>query len=178
MKGAYALAGLALLGVVVLAFMNLKPAQNLGAVPGGDFLNPVAIYDGLTSKTQVATSSQGSQTVTAAQFRNWTKSSMVSFSPGLVAGATITLPASSTISSIVPNAGDRQTFCIRNATSTAGVPVTLAGATGVNLVVASSSATALGSKVLLTGKVGCITLVREAATASSFDIDALLTVYN
>lgn len=152
-------------------------APSLGATPGGDFFNPVSINAGVTNSTQVATTSQGSVTVTANEFRSWANASVVSFSPGLVAGATLTLPASSTISNLVPRAGDRQTFCIRNATTTAAVPVILAGGTGTNLLVASSSVSALGSKTLLTGKLGCVTLIRQAATATTFDIDALFTAY-
>lgn len=161
-----------------LAFVTKEPSgEPLGATPGGDFTNPVAFLAGVTNSNIVATTSQGSVTVTANEFRTWANGNMVSFSPGLVAGATVTFPASSTVSSLVPKAGDRQTFCIRNATTTANVLLTMAGSTGINLVVASSSATALGSKVLNTGKVGCVTLIRQPATATTFDIDALLTVY-
>jgi hypothetical protein len=151
--------------------------QAFGAAAGPEHTNKQIFLGGVQYGGIVATSSQGSQTITAGEFRQWVNASVASYAPGLLAGGTLTLPASSTIPDLVPRAGDRQTFCLRNATTTAGIFVTLAGGTGTNLTVASSSASALGSKVLRTGKVGCITLVRQPATASSFDIDALLTVY-
>ena len=182
MKGAYLIAGIALVLSVVGVVLGLAGRQSpsgepVGATPGGDFTNFVDFQAGNKWSGIVATTSQGSVTVTAAEFRRWASSGVVSYAPGLVGATTVTLPASSTISDLVPKAGDRQTFCVRNATSTAGTTVILAGGTGVNLTVASSSTTILGSTKLITGKVGCITLVRQAATATTFDIDALLTVY-
>lgn len=157
------------------AGVNAEPA--LGGAAGFDFSQLVTFFQGTINRNQVSTSSQATAiTVRAVDFRGWSKASVVSYTPNL-AGLTITLPASSTIPDVVPRPGDTQTFCIRNATTTASTPVILAGGTGLNLVVASSSATALGGKLLGTGKVGCITLVREALTTTSFDIDALLTVY-
>jgi hypothetical protein len=169
---------IAVVALVLGGFALTRESAPLGATPGGDFTNPVIFLSDIMRSNAVASSSQGSQTVGAAEFRRWSAASTVAFSPGLVAGATITLPASSTVPDLVPKAGDTKTFCVRNATTTTNVAVTLAGSTGINLVVASSSATALGSKVLLTGKVGCITLVRQPATATTFDIDALLTIFN
>lgn len=153
------------------------PIPSLGAVPGSEFYNPVVIADGATVSGSFATTSQGSVTVTAAEFRKWVKSGLVSFSPGLLAGATITLPASSTIPDVLPRAGDRMSFCIQNSTSTANVALTFAGGVGTKLNVASSSATALGSTKLFTGEMGCFNLIREVATSSAFDINAMLEVY-
>ena len=151
--------------------------DKLGVAAGPTHTEKQEFLGGVEYKTLVATSSQGSQTVTAAQFRQWVNSGLVEFSPGLVAGATLTLPASSTMPDVLPLAGDRQEFCLKNATTTAGVVVTIAGGTGLSLNVASSSATALGSAVIRTGEVGCFTLVRGSATATTFDISALFTVF-
>lgn len=180
MKNTLISAGIAVL-VVVLGFVFMPRVINntYGAVPGNDFTGQVSFAGGVVNSRLVATTSQGSSiTISANEFRDWANGSIVSFKQGLVADATLTFPASSTVSSLVPKPGDRQTFCIRNATSTASLNVILAGSTGINLLVASSSATALGSKTIMTGKVGCITLVREPVTATTFDIDALLTMFN
>lgn len=172
--GVIAVAGLVLGG---LAYTSTD-SQSLGATPGGDFTNLVNFSGGVVNSGLVATTSQGSSvTISAAEFRNWANSSMVEFKQGLVATPTLTFPASSSLSALVPKPGDRQTFCIRNATSTASLNVILAGSTGVNLNVASSSVSALGAVNLATGEVGCITLVRQSATATTYDIDALLTVF-
>lgn len=148
-----------------------------GATPGSDFTSLINVGGGMVNSGIIATSSMGSVTVGANEFTSWTKTSVVSLSPGLVAGATVTLPASSTIPSLVPKPGDRATFCVRNATTTAAVPLNFAGGTGTNLLVASSSATALGSAAIYTGKVACFTLVREPVTSTTFDIDVLMTVF-
>ncbi len=169
----------ALISGIVAALIGVlwfhTPSHPLGATPGSDFYNQVIFNAGVQNSTIVATSSANSVTLTAAEFRQWANAAVVSYTPQLPA-PTITLPASSTIAFLVPKPGDRQTFCIRNATSTAGTLVTIAGATGVNLLVATT--TAGTPKVMNTGKVACITLVRQAATATTFDIDALMTSYN
>ena len=179
--------GLVIVGTVLLSSFMFKPEVNvtvnpeqpLGVAPGNDFFGQVNFMGGVVNSRQVATTSNGTAiTVGANEFRDWANGSVVSFTKVATAATTLTFPASSTVSSLVPRAGDRQTFCIRNATTTAGLNTILAGSTGINLVVASSSVSALGSKSLLTGKVGCITLVRQPATATTFDIDALLTVFN
>lgn len=151
--------------------------ETVGAAAGTTHTERQEFLGGIIQSTLVATSSQGSQTVGAAEFRRWVNSGLVEYNPGLVAGGTITLPASSTIPDVLPKAGDRTSFCIRNSTTTAGVPLTVAGGTGLSMNVASSSATALGSTVIRTGEVGCFTMVRGSATASTFDLSALLVVY-
>lgn len=154
-----------------------QPDIKAGATAGGDTYTPTTFYDAVKYSNPIASSSLGSSiTIAASDFRNWAKASVVSYAPGLTA-ETLTLPASSTISDVVPKAGDRATFCVRNATSTAASYLTFAGGTGTNLLVASSSVSALGSSLLLTGKIGCFTLVREAQTATTFDIDVLLAVF-
>jgi hypothetical protein len=165
--------------IVVFVLMPKPIAPPIGASSGTDHLGIEQFFGGMINKTQIASTSQGTAiTVSAPEFLGWSRASMVSFSPGLAAGTTLTLPASSTIAAVVPNAGDSQTFCIRNATTTAATPLILAGGTGTNLLVASSSVSALGSKLILTGKVACLRLTREALTTTTFDIDALMTTFN
>jgi hypothetical protein len=95
----------------------------------------------------------------------------------IVGNITLTFPASSTVSTFLPAAGDMQRTCFENSTTTAGVYITLAGGTGFDLQVASSSTTALGSTVIGPQKVGCVNFVRGKATATTFDIHAALSSY-
>jgi hypothetical protein len=90
---------------------------------------------------------------------------------------TLTFPASSTMSTWLPTAGDRQRTCFVNATTTASVQYTFAGGTGTTLLVASSSVTALGSKNIGPQKVGCFEFIRAPATPTTFDIIASFTSF-
>ncbi len=167
---------LALAGAYV--FTQKEPVQPVGGTAGPVSSELFEFQRNFFNSGQYATTSNGTSiTLTANEFRAWANSSIVSFTPIATAASTFTFPASSTVSNLVPHAGDRQSFCFRNATSTAGVQITLAGSTGINLVVASSSVSAVGSKLVNSGKVACITLIRQAPTATTFDIDALLTAY-
>ena len=159
------------------SFSAPKASAPLGAVPGSEFSNLAQFFGGTRDSNPVATSTNGSATLTANEVRGWVNASEVSLVPNLVAAATFTFPASSTIPDVVPRSGDKQEFCVRNATTTAGIYLTLAGGTGFNLNVASSSVSALGSTKLTSGEVACITLIRQKATATTFDIDALVTVF-
>lgn len=58
----------------------------------------------------------------------------------IVGAATLTLPASSTLSTMVPKAGDVQQLMIVNATSTALMNLTIAGGTGTLLRKATTTA--------------------------------------
>lgn len=88
-----------------------------------------------------------------------------------IAATTLTLPASSTLSTFVPTAGDwqEQEFC--NATGTAAATITLAAGTGIDLETASSSITG-GGPVLSIPAQSCASLryIRKPATATAFDI--------
>lgn len=53
---------------------------------------------------------------------------------------TLTFPASSTLTSFIPSAGDRQSTCFFNATTTAATTITYAAGTGIDLEVATSTA--------------------------------------
>lgn len=122
----------------------------------------------------LSTSTPASLTLAASDVTNYESVVMLP----TVGSITVTLPASSTLSAFVPTAGDWAEQCYTNATSTASFGITLAGGTGTNLLVASSSATAVGSKILLPGKTGCIKYFRIGAGANASDINAILTVFN
>lgn len=175
--------GLVAIVALVLGFIAYNRVPEVqsppnGAIAGGDFYNQINEHAGEVNSTQLSTTSNSTaETVSANEFIGWANSSIVSYIPIATAADTITLPASSTLKGLVSNAGDKQAFCFRNATSTANVNLTFAGGTGTNLLVASSSATALGSLVVASGKVACFTLIREPASSSKFDIDVLMTAF-
>ena len=86
-----------------------------------------------------------------------------------VGDVTFTLPASSTMSAVLPTAGMSSTQCWYNASTTAGIDITVAAGTGIDLEVAST--TGVGSAVLtvLADGSACFDWTRKAATASTFD---------
>jgi hypothetical protein len=94
-----------------------------------------------------------------------------------VGSDTVTLFASSTASTWLPAAGDSQRTCFINGTTTSAINLTFAGGTGTTLLVASSSATALGSLVIGPQKKGCFDFTRGNSTATTFDIIASFTSY-
>ncbi len=56
-----------------------------------------------------------------------------------VAAFTYTLPASSTMMSLLPNDGDTREWIFHNATSTAAATLTIAAGTGVQLIAVSNA---------------------------------------
>jgi hypothetical protein len=83
---------------------------------------------------------------------------------------TITLPATSTLTSMVPSVGDRQDFCLHNSTTTAGIDITIAAGTGIDLETASSTPTDL---TILADQFACFSFIRKANT----DVGVLMTEF-
>ena len=172
--------GLVAVVALVLAFVAFtrQPTPPAGAVSGNDFYAQLNEHAGEVNSGLLATTSNSTaETVSANEFKGWLNSSIVSYIPIATAADTITLPASSTLTGVLQNAGDKQAFCFRNATTTAGIYLTLAGGTGTNLLVASSSVSALGSVVVQSGKIACFTAIREPYSSTKFDIDVLMTAF-
>jgi len=91
-----------------------------------------------------------------------------------VQDATLSFPASSTLTSFIPTSGQTRTLFIRNATTTASIDLTISGGTGVLLKNASSSPSAPTISGDTDGaNYGVITLIRKANT----DIEALLEIF-
>lgn len=117
----------------------------------------------LNSYTNSTSTSATTQTLLAADIANY---STVILTP-TVGAVTLTLPASSTLATFVPTAGDRQEQCWINASSTAAATIKFAAGTGIDLEFATSSSLILGA-----GNSGCFKYIRKPATASTFDIIA------
>ena len=102
-----------------------------------------------------ATSTPASMTMKESDFLGYTS---IIFTPtGANSGKTITLPASSTIRTMIPSAGDVVDFTIVNA-STTGPALTFAGGTGLTLHRASSTLALAATQVAI------LRMIRLAST--------------
>lgn len=116
-----------------------------------------------------ATTTNGNTVLTASDFDT---ENVISMTP-IVASMTATLPASSTLSSFLPTAGQSRTVFLRNASTTAGITITVAGGSGTLLRVASTTSAAATPKVIPASGTGKIDFFRKTDT----DIEADLTVF-
>lgn len=88
-----------------------------------------------------------------------------------VQDATLSFPATSTLTSFIPTAGQTRTLFVRNATTTATMDLTISGGTGVLLKKATSTAVVYGDTD--GANYARIDLTRKSNT----DIEALLTIF-
>ncbi len=88
-----------------------------------------------------------------------------------IVDATLSFPATSTLRSFLPNAGDTRKLFIRNASTTAAMDLTITGGTGVLLKNASSTAVIVGDTD--GANFAIIELIRKANT----DIEAIMTPF-
>lgn len=140
----------------------------------------LATFDaGLTlSYTNSTSTTATAETALAADIANY---STVIMTPNTGA-ITVTLPASSTLSSFIPTAGDRMDQCWYNATGTAAATITFAAGAGIDLEVASSTGknaqgVASTNLTIGAGNSGCFTFIRKPANATTFDIVAELVTF-
>ena len=111
------------------------PGQ-LRAVSGPDHYVQEFFHEGLTDGGGIrATSTVNSAETLLASDMN--KAKVIAYTLN-VQNATLTLPATSTLSSFIQLAGESRTIFIRNASTTAKT-LTIAGGTGMNLLVASTT---------------------------------------
>lgn len=127
-----------------------NPAITLNADSDGLSVSGATVFDSsltVTGATVLGTLTQGggiatvattstSYTLLASQFDT---ENVLDVTPG-GASLTLTLPATSTLTSFVPTAGQTRSVFIRNATTTAGINITVASGTGTVLRSASSTA--------------------------------------
>lgn len=122
----------------------------------------------ISSYTKSTTTYSTAMVLKAADILNYTTVIVSPYTSAL----TYTFPASSTLSTLVPVAGDSFEQCWINATTTAAATLTFAAGTGIDLKVASSTGSTGGDMDLTVaaGDMACLKYVRKAATASAFDI--------
>lgn len=145
----------------------------------GSFVAGLVAKAGVTySYTNSTSTVSTTQTLAAADIINYTS---VIFTPNTGA-TTLTLPASSTLSTFLPNAGDWMQQCWYNATSTLAATTTFAAGVGFDIEVASSTGKS-AQGVLSTnlsigpGNSGCFRFIRKPATATAFDFVAQFTSF-
>lgn len=160
MKLSTALSALAIvLSALALGFVALSPSSEVrvGANAGPDFYERAYfLNDATLGGTNFATSSVGAGTYTAASIIN-----NKTITHTAASALTATLPASSTLQTLVPRVGDTATRYILPVTT----GFTLAGGTGTDLNTASST------KFCVAGQVCRLDFVRK----SNSDIEVLLT---
>lgn len=105
----------------------------VGAVPGPDYYNKITLFSGVDFSSTFATTSTGAGTLSIGDIKE--RTTILSTNAGAL---TLTLPASTTMNSFLPKAGDRASLVIVNQGTTL---LTLAGGTGTLLQTASSTKT-------------------------------------
>jgi len=145
--------------------------DGVGAVPGGDFHNQVNFLGGVTHRNLNATSTTATtQTMELADLvRRGQYYSSVHLTPN-VGDLTLTWFASTT-GGYLPKVGDRHEFCLYNASTTAGIDLTLAAGTGVDIETASST---ISDLTIDSDSTACIKAEKKPNT----DISVLITEYN
>lgn len=88
-----------------------------------------------------------------------------------VQDATLSFPATSTLTSFIPTAGQKRTLYIRNASTTAAMDLTITGGTGVLLKKATTTAVVYGDTD------GANYARIELTRKSNTDIEALLQIF-
>lgn len=129
----------------------------------------------LRSYTNSTSTTATSQTLAVADILNYDTILMTPNTGAL----TLTFPASSTMTTLVPTAGDMQETCIFNATSTAAATITLATGTGLSLerVATSTTSGSAGMLAIPANGSACMKFVRQKATSAAFDISILVTPF-
>jgi len=128
------------------------------------------------SYTNSTSTTATTQTLVAADILNYTS---IILTPN-VGALTLTFPASSTLSAMVPVAGDSFKQCWYNATTTAAVTITFAAGTGIDFQRAATTTTDGGATTAFPideQGYACLTYFRQPATSSTFDIGVLMTGY-
>jgi hypothetical protein len=104
--------------------------------------------------TRATSTSNSAETLLASDFD---VENYIAYTPN-VQTVTLTLPASSTLSSFAPNAGDVRKIVIENATTTNATGITIAAGTGIDLQVASTTNTFYGNTSAI------LTFIRDASS--------------
>ena len=170
----YIIGGIAVLALAV-AFLNGGTTIIERPLGSGSISNVLHEFlGGFVVKDNYATTTPASATLSAREAAGF---STVSFYPS-VGDVTLTLPASTTLGALLGSeAGAMKRVCYYNATTTAGIDITFASGTGVDLEVASSTTATAGiiSLVINADNSGCIEFARKSSAvgaASDKDITA------
>ena len=166
--------GVALIAILVIAigaYLFPKVQEPLGVASGPETFEYTSLTNGFQAcgpdNVRATSTVNSAETLLASDLE---KSCMIDYTLNVQA-ATLTLPASSTMSHILSRNGSMRTWYIRNATTTA-TNLTIAGGTGTLLKQATSTNQA-GSKIIFGdtdgANIGRVTLIRKSNT----DFEAL-----
>lgn len=185
-KSTFALVA-SLVAVVIAAYMGLNPQvqkSQFGIDAGPTHYNAQEFVGGTVLGLVNSTSTTDTAyTMVAADLANARQGAFydtyIHMKTNSVGTTTNTFPASSTLSYVLPKAGQRTSICFTVATSTGGAGMILAEGTGWDFVNASTTIlnTALNAQVtsnngtlartILGGTASCGMIVRERAVSSS-----------
>ena len=171
---------IATVAVLVIAIGGYSfPKVNIpfGANPGPDHYESQTFYSGLVENHYNSTSTTATaQTLSVSDIApGGVLYSTLALRPN-TGDVTFTLPATSTMRSVLPVPGMSATQCWYNATTTSGIDITITAGTGIDLEVASSTITdGAPSLTILADNVGCFRWIRKATTTTAFDFSVLFT---
>ncbi len=103
--------------------------ETLGAAAGPNFYQPIRFVQGLTDSIWATSTVSTAEILTEADLEKY---NIWEITPN-TGSLTYTLPATSTLSTLLKNTGDSQTWILQNATTTTATTLTLAAGTGWNL---------------------------------------------
>lgn len=142
---------------------NPTSEPSFGAVPGPYITQKLELQGGVKYGNVYSTSSPSAVTLSQRDLDGW---DTILVQPKN--NATWTFPASTTLASWLPKAGDTQRTCIHNDGST--YTLTLAQGTGITFL----SATGTNPFVIEAGNAACLTFTRETSTSTAFRIRAVI----
>lgn len=130
------LTGFVALALLLGGYASFRPAEKVvervpfGALAGPDVYSHLNVHGAFTQGGNVNSTSTTAATYTMvnADIQGY---GVLEITPNV--NSTFTLMASSTITGMIPNPGDVQSFWVQNASSTAAATLTLAAGTGVDL---------------------------------------------
>jgi hypothetical protein len=126
--------GLAIIGLGV-AYFTQTPAvvkevvKEIGVAPGTDHYNTERFWGGFGGNVLATTSAGATTVLTEGLLQQYSV-----FSMNATLNFTYTLPATTTLTTLLKNAGDTQRWLFTNASTSTGSNLTLAKGTGWNLV--------------------------------------------
>lgn len=120
-------------------------------------------FNGLVtnSPNAIATTTTGGVAATLSQ-ADLLAAQFYSVAISQAADFTYTLPASNTLTTLLPNLGESAQWCFGNSTTTSGIDLIFVAGTGIDLEMASSSGS--NQEMIGPNDSGCLTLQRKANT--------------
>ena len=168
---------LLILGLIFSRSGETVVERIVGASSGPDHYNLEQFLGGFLRGNVNATSTSSNGTTVTLRASDLVGYDTILFTPNNGA-TTITFPASSSLASLVPKAGNVQETCFYNATSTSAATITFTFGTGVDWEsVASSTGTYQAPAAIPAGGFGCFKFIRKPLSASAFDIGAVYTQF-